>query len=335
MSLLYITEHGGMVGFEGNRITIRTKEHLRSLPVETIDSITMMGASQLTTNCMEQCMKRGIPVSFMSKGGSYFGRLVSTGNINAKLQRRQSALYETEFALELSKRIIEAKIHNQMVVLRRYARSNDSKDVSTLISQIKICKHKIEDGTLTSDGQLIGYEGNAARLYFDGLSKVIDPDFAFHGRSRRPPKDEFNSLISLGYSILMNEIYNILEAHGVNPYFGFLHKDDEHHPTLCSDLMEEWRPVIVDTIAMSLINGHEITKEDFQQGLDMPGCYLTKEGLKFFLSKLEDRLNTKTKYFPDTDQNLSFRSGMEHQVMALIRAISSGDASDYHPLKIR
>jgi CRISPR-associated protein Cas1 len=68
MSLLYITEHGGMVGFEGNRITIRTKEHLRSLPVETIDSITMMGASQLTTNCMEQCMKRGIPVSFMSKG---------------------------------------------------------------------------------------------------------------------------------------------------------------------------------------------------------------------------------------------------------------------------
>lgn len=257
MSLLYITEHGGMVGFEGNRITIRTKEHLRSLPVETIDSITMMGASQLTTNCMEQCMKRGIPVSFMSKGGSYFGRLVSTGNINAKLQRKQGALYETEFALELSKRIIEAKIHNQMVILRRYTRNNmeHAEEVSTLISQIKICKNKILDGTLTSAGQLMGYEGNAARLYFDGLSRVIDPDFVFHGRSRRPPRDEFNSLISLGYSILMNEIYNILEVHGLNPYFGFLHKDDEHHPTLCSDLMEEWRPVIVDTIAMSLING--------------------------------------------------------------------------------
>ncbi len=67
----------------------------------------------------------------------------------------------------------------------------------------------------------------------------------------------------------------------------------------------------------------------------MPGCYLTREGLKFFLSKLEDRLNTKTKYFPDTDQNLSFRSGIEHQVMALIRAISLEDASAYHPLKIR
>lgn len=109
----------------------------------------------------------------------------------------------------------------------------------------------------------MGYEGLAARVYFSALDMLIDKDFHFTGRSKRPPKDPFNSMISLGYSILLNEIYGKLQAKGLNPYFGFIHSDREKHPTLASDMMEEWRAVIVDTTVMSMINGHEIHQNQF------------------------------------------------------------------------
>ena len=87
--------------------------------------------------------------------------------------------------------------------------------------------------------QLMGYEGQAAKTYFKMLGQITDPEFTFSGRSKRPPMDPYNSLISLGYAILLNEIYGKLEARGLNAYFAFLHADRENHPALASDLMEE------------------------------------------------------------------------------------------------
>ena len=112
--------------------------------------------------------------------------------------------------------------------------------------------------TCTTVNEIIGYEGNAARIYFQCLGKLVDDDFKFEKRSRRPPLDEFNSMLNLGYSILMNEIYSRVENKGLNAYFGFVHQDREKHPTLVSDIIEEWRAVIIDSMVMSLVNGHEI-----------------------------------------------------------------------------
>jgi len=101
MSIIYVNEHGAKITVEGNRIKIVYKDGMtRSLPIESVESIILLGSSQITTQCMEGCLTRGIPVSFFSKGGSYFGRLMSTGHVNATLQRKQAALYDTEFALE-------------------------------------------------------------------------------------------------------------------------------------------------------------------------------------------------------------------------------------------
>lgn len=147
--------------------------------------------------------------------------------------------------------------------------------------------------------------------------------------------DEFNSMISLGYSILMNELYAVLELKGLNPYFGFLHRDKEKHPTLASDLMEEWRAVIVDSTAMSLINGHEIRKEHFILNGDEPGCFLTRTGLKIFLNKLNNKLQTKMKYLNYIDYPVTFRQGITFQVEALTKAISMEDDSVYKPIVIR
>ena len=333
MSVLYIVENGAVLGVEANRLTIKYKDGLlRSLPIETIDGITLIGKNQLTTQCMEVCMSNGIPVSFFSKGGRYFGRLMSTGHIKAALQRKQSQLYDKDFATELSKKIIAAKISNQVTVLRRYSKSKQI-DVDEHIFNIQNSKKKVWE--VASISEIIGYEGTAARSYFAGLSDCIDDNFKFRGRSRRPPKDEFNSLISLGYSILMNELYCEIENHGLNPYFGFMHRDSENHPTLASDLMEEWRAVLVDSLAMSMINGHELLKTDFTNDDEENGCLITKEGMKKYITKLDEKLKTKTKYLKDIDYPVNFRTAISQQVASLTKAIESEDCTLYSPIQIR
>ena len=330
MSLLYLEEQGATVGIEANRIKIVAADFTRSVPLEAVEGITVLGHIQLTTPCIEMCLKKGIPVSFFSKGGKYFGRLQSTGHVNVERQRQQCKLYDSVFSVELAKQILRGKIYNQRILLSRYARSKKV-DVEKNLIEMKNYISKIENcPTVLS---IMGYEGQSAKEYFDGLSRVIEPDFTFHGRNRRPPKDPFNSLISLGYSILMNEIYVKLEERGLNPYFGFIHRDQEKHPTLASDLMEEWRPVIVDSLAMSLLNGHEMTKEHFQWDYDNPGCFLTHDGMKIFLNKFEKKLRTEVQYLPGSA--LSFRRARTHQVNLLIQAVETEDAKLYEPICIR
>ena len=333
MSLVYIADNGATIGVEGNKIKIKYKDGmLRTLPIETVDGITLLGKAQLTTQSMEAFLNKGIPVSFFSKGGKYFGRLLSTGHIKAALQRKQAALYETDFALELSKKLISAKVNNQLVVLRRYARSKGV-DISSQEFYMKNSKKKI--ASISAVNELMGYEGNAAKAYFDGLSQCIDEDFAFKGRSKRPPRDEFNSMISLGYSILMNELYSEIENKGLNPYFGFMHKDAEKHPTLASDMIEEWRAVLIDSLAMSMINGHEVTKEDFVLDTDELGCFLTKQCLAKYLKKLEDKLETRTKYLSYVEYIVNFRTAISMQIDMLSKAIEYENPNLYTPIEIR
>ena len=245
---------------------------------------------------------------------------------------KQSALYDTEFAATLAMKILCAKIKNQSVVLRRYEKSRGI-DLEEEQKMLTICKNKIM--TCNRIEEMIGFEGQAAKYYFKGLAACIDKEFSFQGRSRRPPRDEFNSMISLGYSILMNEVYCKIEMKGLNPYFGFIHRDAEKHPTLASDMMEEWRAVIVDATAMSMINGHEIQKEHFNFSMDEPGCYLTREGLKIYLNKLERKFQTEVRYLKYVDYAVSFRRGIFLQMEHLAKAIEEGNANLYEPITIR
>lgn len=333
MSLLYVNDSGATIGIEGNCCTVKQKDgSKRMLPIESLDGITIMGQSHMTTQCAEECMQRGIPVSYFSKGGKYFGRLISTGHVNVERQRKQCALYDTGFAVELAMKILSAKIKNQSVVLRRYEKSKGL-NLEEEQKMSAICRNKV----LTCDRieEMIGFEGQAAKYYFKGLSACIDENFTFQGRNRRPPRDEFNSMISLGYSILMNEVYCKVEMKGLNPYFGFIHRDAEKHPTLASDMIEEWRAIIVDATAMSMINGHEILKDHFYFNMDEPGCYITKDGLKLYLNKLERKFQTEVRYLKYVDYAVSFRRGIFLQMEHLAKAIEEGDASLYKPIIIR
>ena len=215
MSLLYVNENGATIGVEANKCVVQYRDGMKKMiPIESLEGITIMGQSHLTTKCAEECMCRGISVAYFSKGGKYFGRLMSTDHINVQRQRKQSALYDTDFAMKLGQKILSAKVKNQSVVLHRYEKSRELL-LDEEQKMMRICKEKILNCSRIEE--MIGFEGQAAKYYFQGLSKCIDRKFRFQGRSRRPPKDEFNSMISLGYSLLMNEVYCKIEMKGLNP----------------------------------------------------------------------------------------------------------------------
>jgi CRISPR-associated protein Cas1 len=335
VSNVYVEDSSAVIGFSENRITVKTRDGVtRSLPIESVDAISVFGNAQITTQCIGEAFKRGIGIYYYSSKGKYFGRLSSTEHVNTRRQKSQAALSEdSSFRLSLSKRIISAKLNNQAVLLKRYLRTaSPDTDIKQEFIQLQSAQRHTEFA-LTLE-ELIGHEGSGAKAYFSALSKMVEPDFRFEGRSRRPPKDAFNSMISLGYSLLLNAVIGAIEMKGLNPYFGFLHSDRERHPTLASDLMEEWRAVIVDSTVMSLVNGHEISTDEFSRG-DDGGVYISKNGMKVILKKLEAKFMAKNRYLSYADYPISFRRAIELQVGELAKAIESGNHEQYSPIRIR
>ena len=331
---MYVVENGTTISIEGGTIKVTKKDNeIFRMPKETVESIAIFGNSQMTTQCTEFCLKKGIVVSYYSRVGSYYGRLISTGHINIARQKKQIVLSENEdFALQISKRIVDAKINNQLVLVKRYLRNLELDEADALF-QITNARRKVSQST--SIEQLMGYEGIASRYYFKIISELVKDDFKFNGRNRQPALDPFNSMVNLGYTLLMHELYGEIESRGLNPYAGFLHQDRENHPTLASDLMEEWRSVLVDATVLSLIQGNEISLNDFYYDDETGGCLLNKNGLKIFLHKFERKFHSEAQYIREIEGRMSFRRAIWHQVGFLVRAIDAGDAELYQPIRIR
>lgn len=334
MSFVYVVDDGSKIGIEGGVIKISKKTgEVVKVPKETVEGISIFCNAQLSTQCTKYCLKRGIRVSFFSKVGTYFGCLLSTGHIDIKRLKKQIFLSENKtFCIELSKKIIEAKMNNQLVVAKRYLRTAKM-DENESIFQIVNARKKVQSAD--SIEEIMGYEGIASRYYFKILASLVEEEFRFQGRNRRPPKDPFNAMLSLGYTLLMYELYGEIENRGLNPYAGFLHQDRERHPTLASDLMEEWRPVLVDSVVLSLIQGHEIHIEEFYYDEETGACFLSQQGMNLFLRKLENKLHSEARYLEYLVGRTSFRRAIWHQVGRLVKAIESEDVNEYIPVKIR
>ena len=334
MACLYVTENGARIGLSGGHFLVDCRDKSqRLIPKETLESIVIFGNVNLTVPCIKECLTRGITISIFSTTGSYFGRIESTNHVSAKRIKSQVHLSNSEKErLIFSKKIIENKIHNQIVLLKRYRRNSDQ-DISNELNAMKIHENKIK--TCTSIEQIMGYEGNASRQYFKALSKMIKSEFKFSGRSKRPPKDPFNSMISLGYTILMYEIMGEIENRGISPYIGFMHKDTENHPTLASDLLEEWRAVIVDATVLSLIQGNEIGIEEFMINEDSGATVISKNGISVFMKKLEKKMKSNMNYLDYLEHPISFRRAIWWQVSKLIKCIDEGNFNEYAPIRIR
>lgn len=335
MSYLYLCEHGAVVGMEGGYFKVVHKDKsVTKIPGETLESIALFGNNNLTIPCVQECLKRGIPVSFFSQNGSYFGRLQSTRHVNIFRQKRQIYLSDDpRFCLSFTRKILLAKTKNQMTVLRRYMRTTQ-KDISGAIDFMRKNISKIE--TAPNIDVCKGYEGLIAREYFKCLSELVPREFKFKGRNKQPPLDAFNSMLSLGYTLLMYEIYGEIENAGLNPYAGLMHKDRERHPTLASDLMEEWRAVLVDTVVLSLVMGKEISSEEFWKEEETGGVFLSYDAMKIFLKKYELKMRQETKYLEAAQMGFSsYRKAIRYQIQRFVQMIMNQNIEEYKPIIIR
>ena len=332
MSNIYITGNKEKLCIESNHLCIKDEGIEKNIfPIETVEEISVIGNAQLTTQCIKACMEKGIKIIYYTEYGQLCGMVQPMKHIHIELERKQVLLGDKEFAHILGRNILKAKLHNQWVYLNRMSRKKNI-DISQELKQIRNSENKLEiAGDLS---QMMGYEGIAARHYFQGLSKLLPAEFQFPKRSKRPPKDSFNAMLSYGYAIVMGEIYGKLQERGLNPYFGFIHKDKSHHAALASDLIEEWRTVLVDSMVYSLVSEKWISINEFEK-MDDGGIYIKSEGKKIFFRKFEQKMNMETKYLSYLEFSVDFRKAIEFQIASLIKALQSENPYLYNPIRIR
>lgn len=331
MSFVYITEEGAKVQKKNGKYLVgRNLEIMFEIPENILEGLVLIDKIQVSSQAMISFLENGIPVTWISDTGKFFGRLESTKHVNVFKQVKQIEVRNERFALNISQKIIAAKAHNQVTVLQRYNRRCKSLKVEYNIRQMKaIMKHI----SLTENKeQLMGYEGVIAKYYFETLGLMVPESFAFVKRSRQPPRDAFNSMLSFGYTLLMYEMYTAIINQGLHPYFGFLHALKNHHPALASDLIEEWRSVIVDSMVMSLVHHHEISAELFHEDEETGGVYLKREGRNIFLRAYEKKMRTVNKYLSGEK---SYRYSLRQQAALYSEALMAEKVDIYEPIMLK
>lgn len=333
MSFAYITEEGAYIQKRGGNFVVgRNRECVMEIPVEALEGLTLVDGVQVSSRAMIEFLRLGIPVTWLSRGGYFFGRLESTRHVNVFRQEQQVLLKGSFFYLNLAKKVIVAKAHNQLTLLRRYNRTAALPEVSAAIDEMLVLHRHIF--RCSTSERIMGYEGAIAKIYFRALGMLVPEEFAFERRSRRPPADAFNAMLSFGYTLLMYDIYTVLHNEGLHPYFGFLHALKKGHPALASDLMEEWRAVLVDSMVLSLVHHHEIKPEHFKRSMDdaAGGIFLTREGRAIFLRAYEKKMKTVNKY---VEGKHSYRRTLSYQARQYAQALMAQNEEMYDPVALR
>lgn len=300
---LYITKQGAYIKTKLNQLIIeKENEIIEEIPIKIIESITIVGNAFLTTQTMSQLVKLKIPISYISTKGYYKFSIRSDYNINIHRQELQFQAFQNEkFSLELSKKIILSKTKNQLLVLKRYNRNTNSVDVKNNIKHIKSNIRLIN--LANNKQQLLGIEGIIAKYYFDSFKFLLPKEFKFINRVSYPATDPFNALLSFGYTLLLNTFITCLENKKINPYKGFMHANRIGHPALASDLMEEYRPIIIDSLVLNLVRRNIIKLEDFYQIDNYKGFYINSNKIKIIIDKYNEKINLKTKYIKNYTTN--------------------------------
>lgn len=331
---MYLFTPGVVLGKESERFTIRRagKVVQRVLAIK-VDQVMVYGNIQITTQAMQFCITEKIPIFLLSGHGKFYGIIDGFDTDPVLLHRDQfNRAADPGFCLDLARALIKGKITNSRVFLRRLKRRRHTVLLASTIDRLKGSIDKLAGAASLSE--IRGYEGSAARAYFQALASLFSPDWRFSGRRKNPPPDPVNSLLSYGYTLLYYNLYSLVRGRGLNPHVGFLHPVRPGHPALVSDIIEEFRAIIVDTVVLNLVLNRRINPDDFTSsaGATLP-CLLTDPPKKIFIQELEKKLNSRL-MCPSSGQQLDYRRCMEHQVLHLARVIQGKDAT-YKALILR
>lgn len=267
LNTLYVTTPEAYLSKDGLNVVVSVdKEELFRIPILNIENIVTFGYMGASPGLMKLCMDNNVSLSFMTPQGRFIGRVQGATRGNVLLRKKQYALSEEKnVALHLAKLFITGKVFNSRSILQRYIRDNGAdEEVESAVKQLDWRRKRI---MLAENIDILrGEEGNAANTYFDVFDHLIlhqKDDFPFNGRSRRPPKDEVNAMLSFVYTLIANDMAAALESVGLDPYVGFMHTLRPGRISLALDMMEELRAYLGDRLVLSMINRKQVTKKDF------------------------------------------------------------------------
>jgi CRISPR-associated protein Cas1 len=294
MRSLYVSQQGCYLKLQQETLIVKQGETIHAqVQLPLLEAILIFGKSQVTTQVIRTCLWRDIPIAYLSRMGYCYGRVMAIERGYRQLSRYQQQLSMGE-RLVTARAIVAAKLKNSRIFLRRQLRYQDSERVEQVLLSLK---HLITQAAeADSLERLMGFEGAGAAQYFSAFGECLkNPEFVFMGRSRRPPGNPVNAMLSFGYQILWNHLLALIEIQGLDPYQACLHQGTERHAALASDLIEEFRAPIVDSLVLWLVNSKIVdASSDFtyRDG----GCYLNELGrtkyLSFFLQRMEELMLT-------------------------------------------
>ena len=328
---LYLNTQGVRVGKSGAVLQVKEeKSILQEVRVGELCQVSVMGNVQVSTQAIQALCDAEVPICYFSMGGWFYGITTGLNQRNVFLRRSQFRLSEEEyFSLAVARRLTAGKIRNQRTLLQR----NHIEPKAVTLAGLKEMAERAEAAKRIDE--LLGIEGNAARLYFGDFSGMIKTDdegsgaadmpFDFEGRNRRPPRDPVNALLSLAYSLLTKDLTVACYAVGFDPYIGFYHQPRFGRPALALDLMEPFRPLIADSAVLTAINTGMVTARDFVRAGG--AVALTASGRKGFFRAYELRMDSLVTH-PLFDYRVSYRRMLEIQARLLARVLE-GEIGEY------
>lgn len=322
---VYVQEQGASVGKSGDRLLIRAgQKELQSVRLIDVSQLCVFGNVQISTQALRELCSREIPVCYYTFGGWFTAITHGMTHKNVELRRRQyEAARDPETSLALARVFIQGKIKNSRTMLRR---NHSGLGAAVLREMSRLAQRAV---LADSPETLLGTEGAAARAYFAnfaGMLKTGDPmTFDFQSRNRRPPRDPVNALLSFAYALLTKELTIVVMAVGFDPYLGFFHQPRYGRPALALDLVEEFRPLLADSVVLGALNNGEIRSDDFVGAAG--AVALTPRGRRKFLASYERRLDTLITH-PVFGYAISYRRVLEVQARLLGRYLT-GEITSY------
>lgn len=294
MAILYLIEQGSVIRKQGGRIRVEKDDQvITEIPAIKLEGVVIYGNASLTTPAMRFFLSHGVNTSFMNMYGKLEGRLTSLSAQNGLVRKAQIlASTDEEWKMALARSFVRAKISNQRTLLSRHYRRKENERLAEVMGYLEHAFRQLEE--VKDLDSLRGIEGNSSAVYFSGLRELVPPEMGFQSRVRRPPKDPVNAMLSLGYSLLLANVVSAIEAAGLDPYNGFLHGDKYGKPSLALDMMEEWRPVVVDSLVIASLRRKMFRPNDFIY--EEEGTRFTQEALRRFVQEYNGVLYREFKY---------------------------------------
>ena len=332
MPNLYVTEPGARLEKEAGQLLVTKEgEVLLAVPAHRVETVIAVGAVGITTPALAFLLDRRIGLVFLTSAGAFRGRLSADLSTHVALRRQQYRRTEDPaLCLTVGSALLRGKLRNCRTLLLRWDETN--RDEATLAAVAELTALEEQLAEAGSRAALMGIEGRAARRYFAVLGRSLRPPWRFERRARRPPPDPVNALLSLLYTLLHESCHAALEASGLDPAYGFLHAPRDGRASLALDLMEEFRPIVADSVMLTLCNKRILDPGDFEPGTTREGVWLGREGWRKVATQYARRLETTIRP-PGMVRSTTYRKLLEVQARRLRRTIETDEP--YEPFLVK